>query len=239
MFITDAWNDLFRFVAWMAAMRRSSGGAPPSGGGGGGGREGGDPPDPEELFKEVYKAYFGRVHRFFVEKGFRGEDALDLTQDTFLRVYRYIGGFRGESNPGTWVHEIALSVWRNKIRERRARKRNIKEVSFGGLAENQQVEVPEDRLPEGWGGASPGALEQILADESKRALFEAMERLPPRMRRCLELRVHGGLKYREIAEIMKISSGTVKASISQAQKKLKEELELYFDFDLPGDPDGE
>lgn len=233
MFITDAWDDLLRFVFWMAPKRRSPGGVPPSGGGGGGGGEGGNAPDPEKLFREAYETHFRPVCRFFVNKGFPREDAIELTQETFFRVYRYIGRFRNEASLGTWIYNIATNVWRNELRRLKSKKRAGKEVPIDGGAENEEPsQVPRD--------PHPGALEDLLADEKKRKLYEALKKLPPRMRHCVLLRIHGNLRYREIAAVMKISIGTVKAQLSQAQERLIHELGDYFDLSDPqGDPDGE
>ena len=69
-------------------------------------------------------------------------------------------------------------------------------------------------------------------------MFEALQRLPERMRRCVMLRIHGELKYREIAVLMKISIQTVKSQLSQAQDRLSQELVPYFEsFDVRGDGD--
>lgn len=217
MFITDIWNDFFRFPAWMAPLGRSSGGA---GGGSGSGSGGGGGEDFEKIYKEHYEPVLRRFRRL----GVPHEEAIELTQETFLRVYQNIGEFRGEASIKTWIFSIAQRVWLNYVRWRHAEKREGEQVSL----EDQEWRVESETL------------EKILEDEKKAKLYEALKSLPPRMRRCVLLRVHDNLKYREIAVLMKISIGTVKAQISQAQDRLEKELGQYFDsFDLPGDPDGE
>jgi RNA polymerase sigma-70 factor (ECF subfamily) len=217
MFITDIWSDFFRFPAWMASLRRSSGGE--GGGSGSGSGDGGD-----EDFEKIYKEHYEPVFRRFRRLGVPHEDAQDLTNETFLRVYRNIEEFRGESSVKTWIFSIAQRVWLNYVRWRHAEKREGEEVSL----QDQEWRIESETL------------EKILEDEKKAKLYEALKSLPPRMRRCVLLRVHGNLMYREIAVLMKISIGTVKAQISQAQDRLAKELGQYFDtFDLPGDPDGE
>jgi RNA polymerase sigma-70 factor, ECF subfamily len=228
MFITDIWNDFFRFPAWMAPLGRSSGGAPPSGGRRSGG---GEPPDFDEQYQAAFEEYVESVLSFFLRKGFPREEAEDLTQESFLRVYQSIGGFRGEASLKTWIFQIATNTWRNEIRKRRADKRGGLEISLEGEVEKGES-IRADRPLLGWNEGSPGALEKILVDEGKRKLHEVLERLPPRMRNCVLLRIQD-LKYREIADLMGVKIGTVKAQLSIAQDRLKEELGPYFDlFDL-------
>lgn len=226
MFILDSWNSLFRLVFWMAPSGRSGGGKSLLGGGNRGG-----PPEDEE-FEKIYKEHSEAVLASFLKRGFRREDADDLTQDTFLRVSQSIGQFRGQSSLRTWILSIAENLGHNKVRWRRTKKRKGEEVSLEeragiGLSVGEKLEASE-----------PGSLDKVLTDERVQKLNEAFMRLSPRVRECVLYRVHGGLKYREIAERMGTSIGTVKAQISQAKDQLKKELGPYFDsFDL--DDDGE
>jgi RNA polymerase sigma factor (sigma-70 family) len=222
MFLVDTWNDLLRFVVWMAPTRRPpAGGPPPPGGRGGGsgsgsGGGGGEPPD---WFREIFENEFERVLAYFLRRGFSKEDALDLTQDTFLRVYLYSEGFRREASIRTWIHEIAKSIGDNEVRRLLTKKRKAQGKVIS-LAE--AVEDPEDHRP--------GVLEELLEEEEKRKLDEVInKKMPPRMRRCMMLRIHGNLKYREIAALMGTSIGTVKAQLAQAKRLLEEELGSYFD----------
>lgn len=217
MFITDIWNDFFRFPAWMASLRLSSGGAPPSGSSGGsGGGSGGGGRDFEKIFREYYEP----VLRFFLRQGVSREQAKDLTQETFLRVYQNIEEFRGDSSLKTWIFSIAKNVWLNYLRWRHTEKREGEEVSL----DNEELKI------------KPEVLEKILLDEKKKKLYEAVMRLPRRMRACVWYRIYRGLKYREIAERMGISIGTVKAQLFEAEKRLRAELGDYFDsFELRDD----
>jgi RNA polymerase sigma-70 factor (ECF subfamily) len=226
MFIVDSWNGLLRFVFWMAPTRPPKGGVPPSGSGG----DGGFNDDPEDFFKK----HFGRVRRQLRSLGASPEDAEDLTQETFLRVYRNIETFRGEANVETWIFKIARNVWLNHVRGRKTESRSGTEVSLDDLSESGRS-VVESQI---WRSA-PEPVERLLGDEKQRKLYEALGGLPTRMRQCILLRVQD-LKYREIAVLMGIDIGTVKALIYQAKERLKKELGPYFDsFDLGNDEDGE
>lgn len=226
MFLVDAWNDLLRFTVWMAPARRPPAGAPPPPGGQGGGSgsgSGGGGGESPDWFREIFENEFERVLAYFLRRGFSREDALDLTQDTFHRVYLYSEGFRGEASIRTWIYEIAKSIGDNEVRRRQTKKRKAqgKVISLEAAVENG-VAIPEDR--------QPGALEELLEEERKRKLDEVINRkMPPRMRRCVMLRIHGNLKYREIAALMGTSIGTVKAQLAQAKRLLEEELGSSFD----------
>lgn len=240
MLIFESWNGLFRLIVWMALPRSPRSAAPPPGGGFGAGNGAGDggkePREPEERFHEVFETWFEPVLRLFVRRGIPRDSARDLTQETFLRVYRGFERFRGEASLRTWIFHIAGNVWRNEVRRLRAEKREGWEVSLQALTESGPA-LPADCLFEGWGGA-PGALDEILADEKKRRLYTALDNLPARMRRCVLLRIHGNLKYREIAVLMGTSIETVKSQLSQAQGRLERELGPYFEsFELRGDRD--
>jgi RNA polymerase sigma-70 factor (ECF subfamily) len=166
------------------------------------------------------------VLAYFLRRGFSREDALDLTQDTFFRVYQYSEGFRGEASIRTWIHEIAKSIGDNEVRRLLTKKRKAQGnvISLEAAAEDG-IAIPEDRRP--------GALEELLKEEKKRKLYEVVKKMSPRMRRCVLLRIHGNLKYREIAALMGTSIGTVKAQLAQAKDMLEKELGPYFDsFDL-------
>lgn len=224
MFIVDTWNDLLRFVFWMAPARPPADGKPPSGGSGGG--ESNDP----ETFEAIFKQHFEEVLHHFLRKRIPRETAMDLNQETFFRVYQGIGEFRNESSLRTWIFSIAENVWRNAARHQTAGKRKGIEISLP--AAEDAPEISEAERFEGW-GSPQGALEKVLADERRRKLYEALSRLPGRMRECVLYRVHQDLKYREIAELMGIDIGTVKAQLSQAKARLEKELGPYFDsFDL-------
>jgi RNA polymerase sigma-70 factor (ECF subfamily) len=180
----------------------------------------------DESFEEVFNQYYRLVVGFFTKRGFTLQEAEDLTQIVFLRVYKGRETFRGEARFSTWLFQICANVFRNNLRDRSTQKRDAEEVSMD-LADSSALEGLAD------GGADP--LHQTLGAEAKRKLRTALSDLPPQMRRCVELRVYEDLKYREIAERMKISIDTVKAHLFQARQILKGTLGDYFtdddDFD--------
>lgn len=177
----------------------------------------------EDLFRRLFEIYYTPLCRFFGRRGFSPEDAVELTQETFLGIYTGIGSFRGEAGFETWMWKIANNACRKRHRWRSAEKRAGEEVPLDG-AEEIAAGAP-GTFP---GGSAPGPGEAALDRERSRVLRDAIERLPEQMRKCLMLRVYQDLKYREIAVVLRLSLETVKAHLFQARKRLQEELGDYF-----------
>jgi RNA polymerase sigma-70 factor (ECF subfamily) len=176
---------------------------------------------PEESFRRLFDLYYPKVYHFFAKRGFPPEDCLDLTQETFLGIYRGISSFRGEARFESWLFSIAANVYRKKLRWGMANKRKGWEVTLDApgetdpvMAESAGARAPAPSRPEG----------RLLAKERQQLLREAVEELPDQMRKCLILRVYHDLKYREIAAVMRLSIDTIKAHLFQARQRVKERL---------------
>jgi RNA polymerase sigma factor (sigma-70 family) len=162
-----------------------------------------------EAFKRLYDEYFTRVFAFMVRRGATQEEAHDLTQDVFVRVWQGANQFRGDAAAQTWVFSIAQNTWKNWMRHRKAVKRASPEVS---LTEQPEIPTPDDWMV---GGA--------LEKEDILLLRKALEGLPNKMRRSLALRLQG-YGASEIASIMRVSVATVKSHLYQARARLRNEL---------------
>lgn len=178
----------------------------------------------EEDFRRLFDLFYPRLVCFFSRRGFPPQDCLDLTQETFLGIYRGIGSFRRDSRFETWLFSIATNAWRKRLRRGTAGKRDGQEVPLE--PETPRAE-PRDESP------PPG--EDVLRRERSRLLREAVEKLPDQMRRCLVLRVYQEMKYREIAALLYLSPETVKVHLAQARRRLREDLGPYFAEAVPED----
>jgi RNA polymerase sigma-70 factor (ECF subfamily) len=172
----------------------------------------------EENFRVLFDNFFPQVQRFFAKRVFSSEDRLDLTQETFLRIYKGIGGYRGEAQVGTWVFRIAYNTWLQWLRKESGHETiSVTEVdSEAGVWDEEERTVLSSH---------PSPLEKTLNDERRKTLRTAIERLPEKMRQCTELRIYQDLSYREIATIMRLSIETVKVHLFQARKKLRDSME--------------
>lgn len=176
-------------------------------------------------FRQIFSEFYPLVLRYFVQQGFGEEDSRDLAQETMLRVYRSLPSFSGDAQLGTWVFQITANVCKNAVRARTTHKRNASQ----GPSE-ESMDLGPDPVDEG-----EGPLRELLMGERAKILAEAFRDLPPQMRRCVELRVHRDLKYREIAELLRISIETVKAHLFQARQILRSKLAGYFDDEGSGE----
>ncbi len=174
----------------------------------------------EADFGRLFELHDRRVRNFFQQRGFSPEDARDLTQDVFLRVFRGIASFRLESGFKTWLFEIADHVYQNELRRRGAGKRKGWEISLETGGKDEEGKPAGYEPPP----SEPRALDDVLERERSIALSQAIQALPDQMRTCFLLRYDQGRKYKEIAVLMKISIDTVKAHLFQARKRLKLEL---------------
>ena len=199
-----------------------------------------NPPDrnPVELIREIKQGLnvetnfhwlFCRHHpqilRFFRRKGFDTEACRDLTQDTFVSVYKGLKDLRQEEQFESWLFAIAHNVWCSWIENRTAQKRAVTLLSLEGEGESDDRLPIEARLADG----SADPLTVALEKEKLEKLREALQHLPQQMRRCAQLRVVHDLSYVEIATLMGISVNTVKAHLHQAQKALRTQLSAYFE----------
>jgi RNA polymerase sigma-70 factor (ECF subfamily) len=182
--------------------------------------------DSEDLFRQIFHQYYRLVFSFFAKRGFSTEESHDLAQETFLRVHKSLANFRGEARLETWLFKVTANVWRNALRSQTSKRRDAEEVSL------DQVLAPQTLLQSGqrvsWESQERDPLSGVLAEERLRILHEALQGLPAQMSRCVLLRIDQDLKYREIAELMRVSVETVKAHIFQARQLLKVKLGHYF-----------
>jgi RNA polymerase sigma-70 factor (ECF subfamily) len=168
--------------------------------------------DPEESFRGIFQLYHSRVEAFFRRKGFSEEEGRDLTQETFLQVFRALPSFRHRSSFLVWLFAIMDLVYKNRLRWRKADKRDGVEVSIDtGPDERPRIELAtEDGDP----------LSRSISRERFQELRAALEGLPEQMRLCCLLRYERGCTYHEIALLMGISINTVKSHLHQARQRL-------------------
>ncbi len=184
----------------------------------------------EENFKSLFERYSSPVSSFFKKHGFSSEDCRDLTQQTFVSVYRGLTRFRLDSSFETWLFKIARNTKKNTLRDQSAEKRRGEEVSLDGAADGESPSQIDRHLEGELVVAGP--LKGILVEERLRQVRDAIQKLPPDEQRCVLLRARE-LKYREIAEVLKMPLGTVKSKLAKAKDHLKELLtDRYPDIDL-------
>ena len=169
--------------------------------------------DPEAGFRILFEAYYRPLQRFFLRKGLPPADAADLTQETFLGIYKGLKDLQRESRFEPWLYRIATTVYLKRLRSMSTAKRAGIEIPH----EETAMAHPATRQP-------AVQLTELLNDERREALRLAIRQLPDQMRRCLTLRIYQERSYREIAALMRIKIDTVKAHLFQARARLKEHV---------------
>lgn len=185
----------------------------------------------EETFRALFEQFRSPIANFFLNRGFSAEEARELTQDTFARVYRGMAAFRFESGVATWIFRIAKNLWFNTRRDRHALRRSGQEVPLQEELDPQPVEDSSaSPAPAKWTHAPQ--LEELLVEERHRLLRDAVASLTPKERR-VALLVLQDRDYAEIALILRIPVGTVKSRMAAARRRLRELLAGHYpDFSL-------
>jgi len=173
-------------------------------------------------FDGLFERHGREVHRFFVRKGFPFDRAAELTQEAFIRVYQGLSEFRGDSQARTWIFSIVRNLYLNERRHDRAAKRHRTEIPFDELRPAEEEGAPAPgAVPD---PSAPDPLEGALRRERSERLWRAVDELPPRMGRCVRLRLGQERPYQEIADLLGVSIDTVKSQLHQAKGRLREVL---------------
>ena len=175
-----------------------------------------------EAFEELVRRYDRDVLRLAQNIVHRPEDARDIYQETFLKVYRNLHRFRFECSFYTWLYRIATNVGLDYLRRRTTRREDQAPVS----------EEPEggtradffDRQPHANPSTNPER--QLLGKEISNRLQEAMKRLSPRERMVFEMKHYEGMRLRAIGDALGTSEETVKNSLFRATRKLRASLDV-------------
>ncbi len=177
------------------------------------------------LIGEFHQPIYGLVYRIVNDPS----DAADTTQDVFLKVFRGMKHFHGESSLKTWIYRIALHEAANRRRwwfRHKAQEAPI-DLAAPGRGENSgdgSVSAGgEDRLVDP--GQSP--FEQFAHSEIAAVVDRALQRVPEPYKTALILRDLQDMSYEEIAEVLAISLGTVKSRITRGRDALRKELAGY------------
>jgi RNA polymerase sigma-70 factor (ECF subfamily) len=164
----------------------------------------------EAAFEALVNAYQKRVYTLAFRMTHSREDAFDLSQEIFLRVYRALPRFKAESSFSTWLYRLASNVCLDHVRKA-ARRREQPMSAWEEEGASQPVEWPDTRY-------SPEMVYEKT--ELREAVAEAMDQLTPEHRIILTLRDIERLSYAEIAAALDMGEGTVKSRLARARASL-------------------
>ena len=146
------------------------------------------------------------------------DDAMDVSQEVFIKIYESIDSFRGDSKVTTWLYRISVNKSLNYLRSRKKQKWFTSlDVIFG---DDNKGSDPEDKE------LKPG--ENIELEENKKALYYALRKLPDKQNIAISLNNFEDLSYKEISEVMEISVTEVGVLINRGKKKLRKLIIDYY-----------
>lgn len=143
------------------------------------------------------------------------DDIPDIVQESFIKAYRSLNSFRGESAFYTWLYRIAVNTAKNHLTAlgRRPPKEDI--LAEDAESYDSGVQLRESDTPENL----------VLSEELKRIVFETIENLPTELKTAITLRELEGLSYEEIAEAMQCPVGTVRSRIFRAREAIDAKIQ--------------
>jgi RNA polymerase sigma-70 factor, ECF subfamily len=159
-----------------------------------------------EAFESLYRSSAGRVFAVCLRMCGDRERATELLQDIFVRVWERLGSFRGESAFATWVHRLAINVVLETARKDQRREARITPADI-----DESNEPSDDRF--------------ARSVETRLDLDRALRVLPPGARRAFVLHDVEGYRHEEIARMLDVAEGTVRAQLHRARKLLMEALD--------------
>jgi RNA polymerase sigma-70 factor (ECF subfamily) len=163
----------------------------------------GDP----DAFELIVRRHQRNVYQLCYRFAGNHEDAADWSQDVFVRIFKALPRFKGDAALGTWVYRVCVNACLNRLAGRRTSVESL----------DAAREIPAR-------GDSP--FEQVLRLERAAAVRAAVDKLPPKQRAAVVLRVYQQLSHEEIAEILESSVGAVKANFFHALGHLRRLLNL-------------
>ncbi|OCW98540.1 RNA polymerase sigma factor RpoE [Alishewanella sp. HH-ZS] len=165
-------------------------------------------------FNVLVKKYQHRIANLISRYVSNHGDVADVVQEAFIKAYRAIPGFRGESAFYTWLYRIAVNSAKNYLVAN-----NRKPPASDVDAEDAEYFEGSDALKE---QDSPERL--LLSEEIRQVVFGTIDKLPDELRTAITLRELEGLSYEEIAEVMECPIGTVRSRIFRAREAIDAQL---------------
>lgn len=174
----------------------------------------------EEAFAWLIEQYSQPIYSLLARSVQDPADAADITQEVFLKVFRGIQNFHGESSLKTWIYRIALHEASNQRRWWSRHRRQESELDAPLHNEEGEVFCMADALATN--DASP--FDRAASEELRERVVAALRTLPQAFREVVVLREIEGFGYEEIAEMLDLNLGTVKSRLTRGRSALREAL---------------
>ena len=169
----------------------------------------GDLPAFEELVNKYQREVYGLSCRMVSDS----EEAKDLTQQAFVQAFVHIRSFRRDAQFRTWLFRIAINQCYNFLKTRK---------KFGDPVNCEELNLAGEGSPEA----------DLVCQEERRRLHEALERLPAKQRAVITLKVEQGLSYQEICGVLGGTAGAARVNYCQGLKTLKKHMQTEDDHEM-------
>lgn len=173
----------------------------------------------QDALKEIFDQYHKKVYRIAYGVVRQREEALDIVQEVFIKLYRSIRNFKGKSKFYTYLYRMAMNTAVDHVRK-------MGKSPFSSLDEMEGFQ-PSEGIEK-----SPDSI--LLRKELEERVKVALEKLPNDQRMALIFREVEGLSYKEMAEAMGCSIGTVMSRLHYARKRIQEFLKNYDEKERKG-----
>jgi RNA polymerase sigma factor (sigma-70 family) len=169
-------------------------------------------------FSEIVETRKGMVYNTVLGLLQNPEDAEDVTQEVFIKVFESVRQFKGESAFSTWLYRIAVTTALEFLRKKKRKKRFAFITSLFGEGDTPVTDPPDF--------VHPGVL--LDQRENARVLFKAIQKLPQNQRIAFSLHKVEGLSYQEVADVMETTVSAVESLIHRARQNLRKSLENFY-----------
>ena len=177
----------------------------------------------EGAFEQLLLAHQKSVYNLCLRMAGNPDDALDLSQEAFIRAWRALGQYQFDAAFSTWLFRLTSNICIDFLRKQK-RQQHMSLTATDEDESGEEFAVPDP---------APGPEEQAVHNERRQAVAQAMAALPGDYRAVMQLRAVEALSYEQIAEILDIKVGTVKSRLARARTQLRKILKdgNFFDSD--------
>ena len=169
----------------------------------------------KKAFDILVRKYQHKLVKVIARYVYDPSEVMDVVQETFLKAYRAIPKFRGDSAFYTWLYRIGVNTAKNYIIAQGRKPPSVDIDAEDATQYEGESDLKEYATPEG----------MLLKEEVEKTVFDTIENLPEDLRRAITLRELEGMSYEEIAEAMNCPVGTVRSRIFRAREAINEKLE--------------
>lgn len=170
-----------------------------------------------EAFHELVERYKKKIYYLACDMMGDHHEAEDISQEVFIKVFRHIKKFRKDAALKSWLYQITV----NTCIDVQRKKRRKPQVSMEG------AEMDILNQDSAWTGTSTNPEQYAESNMIQHRILELLQKISPKERSAFVMRYYDDLKTGEIAEILNVSTNTIKSLLFRARKKLQKELSFY------------